>query len=471
MNLSNKKRVVITGIGLASAFGSKTDKIWKKLMNLESSIKNITNFKPYETDCKVAGEIIYGDNKDSCEINLDEYIPEKEALRIDRFIQHAYVASEEAFKDSGLLEYFKYLEANNQRDELENLLCNFGTLIGSGIGGLPRIEKTAIEMYKFNISQENLETKKNPIRDPFFIPASLINLLSGHISIKYKLKGPNISCVTACATGAHAIGESYRMIQDDVAKIMICGGSEAAICKLGIAGFSAMKALSTKYNNEPSKASRPWAKDRDGFVMGEGAGIIIIEELEHAKKRNAKIYAEIVGYGASSDAYHISAPESSGDGGKRAMKIALNNANLSIIDVDYLNAHGTSTPLGDIIELNAIKNIFADELKKDICADDMKNLYISSTKSSIGHLLGAAGSVEAIFSVLSIVKNQIPPTINLNFNNMEDFAKDFNIVHEDNFSDVSSRLEKNEKQIKIVASNSFGFGGTNASLIFKKFIK
>lgn len=455
-----KKRVVITGLGLATPLGANKDIVWRKLINGESGIRRISQFDPSEVDSKIAGQIISGTNEDLGEINFDNYISTKDASRVDRFIHHAYVASEEAMKDSGFIEYFSNLDEKDK----SLLQERFGVFIGSGIGGLSRIEKTAIEMYLYNIEKNTNAIKKtNPIRDPFFIPASLINLLSGHISIKYSLKGPNISHVSACATGAHSIGEAYNAILNGSCDVMICGGSEAAICKMGIAGFSAMKALSTKYNDSPEKASRPWNKTRDGFVMGEGCGILILEDLKHAQKRNAKIYAEIVGYGASSDAYHISAPESSGDGGKRAMKNALKMAGISILDVDYLNAHGTSTPLGDLIELNAIKSIFSDELNREATISDMSSLKISSTKSSIGHLLGAAGAVEGIFSILSIVNNQIPLTLNLNCDNIEDFASNFNIIHEGNYKDL------NNLNIRIAASNSFGFGGTNASLIFKRY--
>lgn len=465
MNFIRKnRRVVVTGVGLATPLGADKNIVWKKLLDGESGIKKIEIFDPEETDCKIAGEIRFGPNSLKGEIDLDKYLSPKEAARIDRFIHHAYVASEEAIKDSNLENFFNSLD----QEDLLSVQERTGVLIGSGIGGLARIERTAIDMHQFSIEKnQNNEKKSNPVRDPFFIPACLINLASGHISIKYGFKGPNISCVTACATGAHAIGDSARWISEGSADLMICGGTEAAICKLGIAGFGAMKALSTKYNDEPQKASRPWNKERDGFVMGEGAGVLILEDLEHALKRGAKIYCEIVGYGASGDAFHISAPESSGDGGRRAVKTALEMANLKISEIDYLNAHGTSTPLGDLIELKAIKNLFKNEFGESVSKQEMKNLLISSTKSSIGHLLGAAGSVEAIFSILSIEKNQIPFTLNLDESNIENDALEFSIVHQKNH-DFYSNILKN-RPIKTVMSNSFGFGGTNACLIFKKF--
>ena len=334
------------------------------------------------------------------------------------------IAAEEAIKDSNF-------DLKN-----EHTLNKSGVIVGSGIGGLKTISETSIL----------LEEKGARRISPFFIPSSLINLISGHISIKYGLKGPNHSVVTACSTGSHAIGDASRIISYGDADIMVAGGAEAAICKLGIAGFAAARALSTSFNESPTKASRPWDNDRDGFVMGEGAGVLVLEEFEHAKKRDAKIYAEIIGYGMSGDSFHITAPEPSGSGALASMDNALKNANINSSDLDYVNAHGTSTPLGDIIELKAVSKLMHKKLDK---------LFMSSTKSSIGHLLGAAGAVEAIFSILSMKNGIIPPTINLD--NKAEEANDFNLVP--NFSI--------DKKINFCLSNSFGFGGTNASLVFK----
>ena len=356
--------------------------------------------------------------------NADDWVSPKEQRRMDTFIVYALAATEQAVADAGW----------KPEDEEERLRT--GVLIGSGIGGLPEIAKGAALL-------ERGQTRK---LSPFFIPAALINLASGHVSIKYGFKGPNHSVVTACATGAHAIGDAARMIMWDDADVMIAGGTEAAICRLGIAGFAAARALSTHFNDTPEKASRPWDKDRDGFVMGEGAGVVVLEELEHAKRRGARIYAEVIGYGMSGDAHHITAPAEDGNGAYRCMQMAFRRAGISPGEVDYINAHGTSTPLGDEIELGAVKRVFGDAAA---------GISMSSTKSSIGHLLGAAGAAEAIFSIKAIETGMIPPTLNLD-NPSE--GCDLDLV---------PHVAK-EREVRAALSNSFGFGGTNASLIFRR---
>lgn len=414
------RRVVVTGIGAVTPLGNNLNSTWQNLVEGKSGIIRIPDsmFVTDDLNVKIAGIVGAKD-----ELNLDHYVPTKERKKMDRFIHLAKVASTEAIEDSG---WEPKTEEESQRT---------GVLIGSGIGGLIAIEQNAI-----------LLNEHGPKRiSPFFIPASLINLASGHVAIMYNFKGPNQAVVTACATGSHAIGDAARIIVDDDADVMICGGTEAAVCRLGIAGFAAARALSLR-NDAPEKASRPWDKDRDGFVMGEGAGILVLEEYEHAKRRGAKIYGEMIGYGASGDAYHITAPESTGDGGYRSMKTALNKANLNVEQIDYINAHGTSTPIGDMIELSAVKRLFGDAVYK---------LSMSSTKSAIGHLLGAAGSIEAIFAIKAMCDNILPPTLNL-----DNPSEGCDI-------DLVPHVAK-EKKISIVLSNSFGFGGTNASLIFRK---
>ena len=418
-----KRRVVVTGIGIISPLGLGQKNNWKRLISGESGIDNINSFDASELTCKIGGEIPLGSFKEG-NLDLNEWFDIKDQRKLDRFIMLGLIAAEEAIKDS------------NIDLSSEQILEKSGVIVGSGIGGLKTISETSI-----------LLDQKGPRRiSPFFIPSSLINLISGQISIKYGFKGPNHSVVTACSTGSHAIGDASRIISDGDADIMIAGGAEAAICKLGVAGFAAARALSTSFNDSPKKASRPWDKDRDGFVMGEGAGILILEEYEHAKKRDANIYAEVIGYGMSGDAYHITAPEPTGLGALKSMQNALKRACIDPLDLDYINAHGTSTPLGDIIELQAVYKLMKGKLDK---------LVMSSTKSSIGHLLGAAGAVEAVFSILSMKNKIIPPTINLE--NKADEASHFNLVP--NFSV--------EKKINYSLSNSFGFGGTNASLVFK----
>ncbi|MBA8667291.1 beta-ketoacyl-ACP synthase II [Holosporaceae bacterium 'Namur'] len=418
------RRIVITGIGLVTPLGADAKSSWENLIRGKSGVKKIPLelFDTSDLNTRIAGLVPGKDEQ--CGLDLEKYIPLKETRKMDKFIHYAIAAATQAVDDSGW--------AASTEEEMTQT----GVLIGSGIGGLAVIEETA-----------NILAEKGTRRiSPFFIPASLINLASGHISIKYGFKGPNHAVVTACSTGAHAIGDAARMIALGDADVMVAGGSEAAVCRLGIAGFNACKALSTNFNDTPEKASRPWDEARDGFVMGEGAGVVVLEEYEHAKKRGAKIYAEVVGYGLSGDAYHMTAPAPDGNGGLRSMQMALKKAEINPEEVGYINAHGTSTPLGDIIELNAVKTLFKDHAYK---------LMMSSTKSSIGHLLGAAGSVEAIFSILSMQHGIIPPTLNLD-NPSEGCDIDL-VAH-----------TAKEKQIEVALSNSFGFGGTNASLLFKK---
>ena len=415
------RRVVITGVGLLSTLGNNKDTSWKNLINGKSGIKKIDQFDTSDLPCKIAG-YISNNPEDPNFFNNPHQIDTRDINRNDRFIQYGLVAAKMAYDDAGL------------KDLNESQKEKIGVSVGSGIGGLETI-------YNGSLTINNKGPKK---LSPFFIPSSLVNLLSGQISIKYGLKGPNHSVVTACATGAHSIGDAGEMIKRGAADVMIAGGAEAAVCKLGVAGFCAARSLSTSYNETPEKASRPWDKDRDGFVMGEGSGIIVLEEIEFARKRGAKIYAELVGYGMSGDAYHITAPSEDGDGGYRAMKEALKMADISSDKIDYVNAHGTSTKKGDEIELNAISKLFN------------RNINVSSTKSSIGHLLGAAGSVEAIFSILSINTNTIPGTLNLD--NPIDSRK-INLIAKNSVS----------AKVNYSLSNSFGFGGTNTALLFKSF--
>jgi 3-oxoacyl-[acyl-carrier-protein] synthase II len=415
------RRVVVTGIGLCTPLGISAENNWRRLLAGESGLGAIQSFDVSDLPAKIAGQVPRGDTA-SHRFNADDWVPPKDQRKMDMFIVYAICAAVQAVEDSGW------------KPEDEESRERTGVMIGSGIGGLPGISDMAITL-----------AERGPRRvSPFFIPASLINLASGHVSIRYGFKGPNHSVVTACSTGAHALGDATRLIQLEDADVMVCGGTEAAICRLGLAGFAASRALSTNFNDEPKRGSRPWDKDRDGFVMGEGAGIVVLEDYEHANKRGAKIYAEVVGYGMSGDAYHVTAPAEDGNGGYRSMRNALKRAGLAVDQIDYINAHGTSTPLGDEIELGAVKRLFGDHAYK---------LSMSSTKSAIGHLLGAAGSVEAIFSILAIRDGIVPPTLNL-----------------DNPSpgcdiDLVPHTAK-ERKIRYALSNSFGFGGTNASLIF-----
>jgi len=416
------RRVVVTGLGLVTPLGCGVKPSWDGILSSRSGLSAITRIDVSDIPAKVAGQVPRG--TEPGQFNPDNYIEPKEQKKMDDFIHFAFGAATEAVKDAGI-------ENLSAEEKLRT-----GVMIGSGIGGLPAIEETVLLM-----------KEKGPRRvSPFFIPACLINLGSGQVSIKFGFKGPNHSVVTACSTGAHAIGDASRLIQFGDADIMVAGGAEATICRIGLAGFAAARALSTSYNETPTKASRPWDKGRDGFVMGEGAGVVVLEEYEHAKKRGAKIYAEIVGYGLSGDAYHITAPAPEGDGGYRAMQAALKRANLNATDIDYINAHGTSTPLGDELELGAVKRLFGEHAYK---------LSMSSTKSAIGHLLGAAGAVEAIFSILAIRDQVAPPTLNL-----DDPSEGCDI-------DLVPHKAK-PRTINVALSNSFGFGGTNASVIFKK---
>ena len=414
------RRVVVTGYGLITPLAATAEASWQRLLEGESGIQAIDYFDASELPCRIAGQV---PTEGADGFNADDFIEPKEQKKMDRFIHFAMGAADEAIKHSGITEIIE--------KEAERI----GVLIGSGIGGLPVIESTV----------KLMEEKGAKRVSPFFIPACLINLASGQVSIKHGLKGPNHSVVTACSTGAHAIGDAGRLIAYGDADVMVAGSAEATICKLGMAGFAAARALSTSYNDTPTKASRPWDKGRDGFVMGEGAGIVVLEEYEHAKARGATIYAELAGYGLSGDAYHITAPRSDGDGGYRAMQMALKNAGLQTTDIDYVNAHGTSTPLGDEIELGAVKRLFGDHAY---------SLSMSSTKSAIGHLLGGAGSVEAIFSILAMRDQIAPPTLNL-----DDPSDACDI-------DLVPHVAK-KREINAVLSNSFGFGGTNASVVFK----
>lgn len=415
------RRVVVTGLGIVSPLGCGVEHNWKRLINAESGIRIIEHFDVSDLPARIAGVIPRGTGEG--EFDLDKVASAKERRRMDDFIIYGLGAAIEAIEDSG---WTPTDEESRERT---------GVMIGSGIGGLPAIAEGALVM-----------KDSGPRRvSPFFIPSALINLVSGHVSIKYGFKGPNHAVVTACATGAHAIGDAARLIIFGDADVMVAGGTESAVCRLGVAGFAACKALSTARNEEPTKASRPWDKDRDGFVMGEGAGVVVLEELEHAKARGAKIYGEVIGYGMSGDAHHITAPADDGNGAFRAMKAALARAGLQPSDVDYINAHGTAT-MGDVIELGAVKRLFGDAAYK---------LSMSSTKSAIGHLLGAAGAVEAIFSLLAIRDQIAPPTLNLD---NPDEGCDIDLVPH----------KAKKREIRYAMSNSFGFGGTNASLIFTK---
>ncbi|MDE2486002.1 MAG: beta-ketoacyl-ACP synthase II [Alphaproteobacteria bacterium] len=424
------RRVVVTGIGLITPLGQGTEHSWAQILAGKSGLGRITTFDTTDYACKVAGEVPSVDGRGGGGPDLPgSYDPEstlssKDRRRVDDFILYAIAAADEAVKDSGWTP-----EDEESRERT-------GVMIGSGIGGLQVIEKTVLEMHE-----------KGPRRvSPFFIPSALINLASGQVSIRHGFKGPNHAVVTACATGAHAIGDAARLIKYGDADVMVAGGAEASICPVGIAGFIACRAMSTGFNDEPEKASRPYDKDRDGFVMGEGAGVLVLEEYEHARARGAKIYAEVAGYGLAGDAYHITAPADDGDGGFRAMKAAIKDAGITPADVDYINAHGTSTPLGDEIELGAVERLLGNAASK---------VTMSSTKSATGHLLGAAGAIEAAFTCLAIRDQVAPPTINLENPSVETPI------------DLAPNKAKPMK-IDVAMSNSFGFGGTNASVVFKK---
>ena len=413
------KKVVITGMGIVSPVGTGVDFAWKNILAGKSGVRKIEDFDVSDLASQIAGVPQRG--TEAGMFNPDAVVDAREQRKMDKCIIYGMVAADEAIKDAGLDVY---------NGDLERV----GVSIGSGIGGLNTIYENCIELHD-----------GGPRRvSPFFIPKGIINMAAGYVSIKYGFKGPNISIVTACATGAHSIGEAARLIQHGDADVMVCGGTEGAVGRIGLAGFSAMRALSTR-NDEPEKASRPWDKNRDGFIMAEGAGILVLEEYEHAVARGAKIYAEVAGYGLSGDAYHITAPAEGGEGGARAMAAALKDAGLTVSDVDYINAHGTSTGLGDVGELAAVKGMFGD-----------LPVSMSSTKSMTGHLLGAAGAVEAIFCALAIRDGVVPPTINLD--DPEDAVGDFDLVPH----------AAKKRKVDVAISNSFGFGGTNASVVLKK---
>ena len=414
------RRVVVTGMGMVTPLGDGVDTNWRRLMAAESGIRSIQAFDTTDLATKIAGEVPAGD-KANGHFNVDSYIQPKEQRKLDKFLIFGIAAAEQAVEDSGW------------KPTDEESLNRTGVMIGAGIGGLQTIYETSLVL-----------KDRGPRRvSPFFIPSALINLASGQVSIKYGFKGPNHSVVTACATGAHALGDAARLIQWDDADVMVAGGAEAAICRIGIAGFNACKALSTDFNDSPTQASRPWDRRRDGFVMGEGAGVVVLEEYEHARKRGAKIYAEILGYGLSGDAYHITAPSEDGDGAQRAMKAALKRAGLGTDQIDYINAHGTST-MADVIELGAVKKTFGA---------DAHGLSMSSTKSATGHLLGAAAAIEAIYSIKALNEQAVPPTLNLDD---PDEGCDIDLVPK----------QAKQRKVRHALSNSFGFGGTNASLIF-----
>jgi 3-oxoacyl-[acyl-carrier-protein] synthase II len=416
------RRVVVTGLGLVTPLACGVEETWSRLLAGQSGASVITRFKVDDLPTRIACQVPRGDGTDGT-FNPDQWVDAKEQRRMDDFIIYGLAAAKQAVVDSGW-------EPKTEEDRYRT-----GVMIGSGIGGLDGIEQASILVHE-----------KGPRRlSPFFIPGRLINLVSGYVSIEHGYKGPNHAVVTACATGAHAIGDAARMIALDDADVMIAGGAESAVCRIGIAGFNACRALSTAYNDDPAKASRPYDKDRDGFVMGEGAGIVVLEEYEHAKARGAKIYGEVKGYGLSGDAYHITAPAEDGDGGYRAMQMALKRSGLVASDIDYVNAHGTST-MADGIELGAVERFLGEHAPK---------VAMSSTKSSIGHLLGAAGSVEAIFCLLAMRDGILPPTINLD---NPDVTTAINLVPK-----VAQK-----RDVKVALSNSFGFGGTNAALILAK---
>ncbi|MBY0335250.1 MAG: beta-ketoacyl-ACP synthase II [Acetobacteraceae bacterium] len=409
-------------MGIVSPLGLGVEHVWRRLVNGESGISAIQSFDVKDLPAKIAGHVPHGTKADGG-LDLNEWIPVKDQKKMARFIQLAWVAADEAIADSGWV----------PADEEDR--CATGVMIGSGIGGLEVIQEAGTLV----------AAGRTRRLSPFFIPSALVNLASGQVSIKYGFKGPNHSAVTACATGVHAIGDAARLIALGDAEVMVAGGAEAAICELGIGGFCAARALSTGFNDTPAQASRPWDKGRDGFVMGEGAGVLVLEEYEHAKQRGAKIYAEVIGYGMSGDAYHITSPTEDGDGGFRAMRAALKSAGVTPAEVQYVNAHGTSTPMGDDIELSAVERLWGE---------DAKGLAMSSTKSAVGHLLGAAGAVEAIFSILAIRDDVAPPTLNLDEPSRESPI--------DRVAKVAQ-----DRKIEVALSNSFGFGGTNASVVFR----
>jgi 3-oxoacyl-[acyl-carrier-protein] synthase II len=417
------RRVVVTGMGIVSPLGCGVETTWANILAGKSGARRIEEFKVDDLACQIAHRVPLGDHAEG-KFNPDEWMDVKDQRKVDPFIIYAMAAATQAIQDAGV--------EPKTKEEAERT----GVLIGSGIGGLGGIYENSLIL-----------EEKGPRRiSPFFIPGRLINLASGYVSIKFGLKGPNHSVVTACSTGAHAIGDSWRIIAMGDADVMVAGGTESAVNRLAMAGFAACRALSTNFNDQPEKGSRPYDKDRDGFVMGEGAGVLVLEDYERAKARGAKIYGEVIGYGMSGDAHHITAPSEDGDGGFRCMQMALKRAGIAPGDIDYINAHGTSTPLGDEIELGAVTRLLGDHASE---------AAMSSTKSAIGHLLGAAGSVEAIFSLLAIRDNVAPPTINLDNPSVESAI------------DLVPHTPR-QRKIDVALSNSFGFGGTNASLIFSR---
>ncbi|WP_372397821.1 beta-ketoacyl-ACP synthase II [Azospirillum sp. HJ39] len=413
------RRVVVTGLGAVTPLGAGVGSSWRAVLDGKSGIRAVVGVDAADLPCRIAGQL---PGTGDAPFDADAVVPPKDQRKMDRFILLALAAAEEAVADAG------WRPADTEAQE------RTGVLIGSGIGGLPALAEGALSLHG-----------KGPRRiSPFFVPSTLINLASGHVSIRYGFRGPNHAVVTACATGAHAIGDAARLIMMDDADVMLAGGSEAAICRLGLAGFCAARAMSTGFNDDPARASRPWDRDRDGFVMGEGAGVLVLEELEHAKRRGATIHAEVTGYGLSGDAYHITSPAEDGNGAFRAMRAALKRAGLSPDAVDYVNAHATSTPAGDPVEIVAVKRLFGPAAS---------SLSMSSTKSATGHLLGAAGAVEAIFAILALRDQVAPPTLNLE---APSEGCDLDLVP----------LRPKERRIRHVLSNSFGFGGTNAALVF-----
>jgi 3-oxoacyl-[acyl-carrier-protein] synthase II len=416
------RRVVVTGLGLVTPLGADVETSWRNILAGKSGARRITRFDASDYACKIACEVRGPDEENG--FDPGKRVDHKIQRQVDPFIVYGIDAAGQALEDAGLT------------DMSEEERYRAGVSIGSGIGGLPGIEKESLVLHE-----------KGPRRvSPHFVHGRLINLISGQVSIRYGLMGPNHAVVTACSTGAHSIGDAARMIAMDDADVMLAGGAEAAICPIGIAGFAQARALSTNFNDEPERASRPYDKDRDGFVMGEGAGVVVLEEYERAKKRGANIYGEVIGYGLSGDAYHVTAPHPEGAGGFRAMQMALKRAGLDPADIDYINAHGTSTPLGDELELGAVRRLFGNAIA---------NVSMSSTKSAIGHLLGGAGAVEAIFCILAMRDQVVPPTLNLD--NPSEGCGDVDLVPH----------EAKERKVKAVLNNSFGFGGTNASLAMR----
>lgn len=423
------RRVVVTGMGIVSPFGRGVEYNWQCLIDGKSGIRKIENIDLKDIPVQIAGQVPFGTGEH--EFDPDSVMAPKDQKKADKFILYGVAAANDALKDANY----------EPKDLSDDEQCRAGVMIGSGIGGLNNIYENSVSFNEVGIKRIS----------PFFIPSCLINLISGTVSIDHGLRGPNHACVTACSTGTHAIGDAARIIAMGDADVMVAGGAESAVNVLGLAGFARMKAITAEFNDAPEKASRPWDKNRSGFVMGEGAGALVLEELEHAKARGAHIYAELVGYGMSGDAHHITAPCPDGDGAYRAMKMATEHAKehgVEIKDINYVNAHGTSTPLGDVGEAQAVRRLFGN---------DLSNMSMSSTKSATGHLLGAAGAIEAVYTVKAIVEQTCPPTLNLE--DPDDEVKDLDLVP----------LKPKKKSIKAAMSNSFGFGGTNSSLIFKKF--